>query len=75
MKSNPIVIVLGQTNSIIYEIFFKALKSKKYRSPILVVTCKNIFLKKMKKFNFNEKIKIHDFLNLNKKLLSKKKIN
>ena len=75
MKSNPIVIVLGQTNSIIYEIFFKALKSKKYRSPILVVTCKNIFLKKMKKFNFNEKIKIHDFLNLNKNLLLKKKIN
>ena len=37
MKSKPIIIIAGQPNSIFFEIFFKAIKYKKYKSPIILI--------------------------------------
>ena len=42
MKNKPIIIVNGEPNSIFLEIFFKALKFKKYNSPILLISSLNL---------------------------------
>ena len=38
MKNKPILIVSGEPNSIFLEIFFKSLKNKKYKSPIILIS-------------------------------------
>ncbi len=58
MKSNPIVIVAGEPNSIFFEIFFKALKKKKFKSPIILICNNKLLMQQMKLFNFNKKLKI-----------------
>ena len=60
MKNKPILI----------EIFFKSIKKKTYKSPIILICCKKNLIAQMKKFNFNKKIRL-----LNEKQLNKKKIN
>ena len=63
MKYKPILIVAGDPNSIFLEIFFKSVKYKKFKSPIVLICSKNLLLKNMKKFKFKKKIKL---LNLEK---------
>jgi 4-hydroxy-L-threonine phosphate dehydrogenase PdxA len=63
MKNNPIILVAGEPNSVFLEIFFKAIKYKKYKSPLILICCKKIFLNQMKKNKFKKKINI---LNLRK---------
>lgn len=75
MKYKPILIVAGEPNSVFLEIFFKALKYKKYKSPIILIASKKLLLLQMKKLNF--KININ-FLNpaiLNSYHLTNKSIN
>ena len=38
MNSKPIIIVNGEPNSIFLEIFFKALKYKKFKSQIILIS-------------------------------------
>ena len=38
MKNKPIIIVAGDPKSIFFEIFFKALKSEKFKSPLILIT-------------------------------------
>ena len=60
MKSNPIIIVAGEPNSIFLEIFFKIYKSnflKNYKFPLLLIASKSLVLKQMKMLKFNIKIK------------------
>ena len=54
----PIVIVSGDPNSIFYEIFFKTFKKVKFKSPIILITCKNKFFKEVKNYKFDQKINI-----------------
>ena len=41
MKSKPIIIVAGEPNSIFFEIFFKSIRLKKYKSPLILICCVN----------------------------------
>ena len=50
MKNNgPILIVPGSPRSVFYEIFFKALKEKKFKTPIIIIGNKKDFLISSKK--------------------------
>ena len=57
MKSNHIIVVSGEPKSIFLEIFFRALKHKKYKSPIILICNKNFLIPYIKKINFKKKIK------------------
>ena len=70
MNSKPILIVAGEPNSIFLEIFFKALKQKKFQSPIIIIVSQKLLIKQMQKLSFNFKInsvnqKYKDFKDLN----------
>ena len=75
MKIKPIIIINGEPNSIFIEIFFKALKFKKYKSPIILISSFKLIKFYMKKFKFKKRIKlinVDDIINLN---LDNKSIN
>ena len=74
MKIKPIIIVSGEPNSIFYEIFFKSLKEKKFKSPLLLITSFKLFKIQMKKFKFKGEINLLKIKNFNK-LRIKKNIN
>ena len=71
MKIKPIIIVSGEPNSIFYEIFFKSLKKKKFKSPLLLITSVELFKKQMKKFRFKAEINLIKNKNLNKLKIKK----
>ena len=58
MKYNPIIVIAGEPNSVFVEIFIKTLKKKVFKSPIILICSKKIFLKQSKalnlKLNINE---------------------
>jgi 4-hydroxythreonine-4-phosphate dehydrogenase len=56
MDKEPIIIVGGEPNSVFSEIFFKSLKTKKYKSPIIVIISKKLLQEQMKKLGFTFKI-------------------
>ena len=58
MSFKPIIIVPGEPNSIFFEIFFKSLAYKKIKSPIILISSKDLLEREMKKFNFNYKIRL-----------------
>ena len=58
MKFKPIIIVAGEPNSIFFEIFFKSIKFKKYRSPLIIICSKKLLINQMKKFKFKREIKL-----------------
>ena len=60
MSSSPILIVSGEPNSVFLEIFFKVLKLKKIKSPLILISSKNILELQMKKLKFKKKIKYLD---------------
>ena len=55
---SPILIISGQSKSIFFEIFFKSIKLKKSKSPIILISSKKLLLQNMRKFNFKKKNKI-----------------
>ena len=58
MNYSPILVVSGEPNSIFLEIFFKVLKLKNIRSPIILISSENILKLQMKKLKFKKKNKI-----------------
>tara|TARA_Y100000591_G_C21799775_1_gene681409 strand:+ start:597 stop:1565 length:969 start_codon:yes stop_codon:yes gene_type:complete len=66
----PILIVPGEPNSIFFEIFFKNLKYKKFKSPIILIGSIRLLKLQMKKLNFNKKI-----IEVNLNTINKKKLN
>jgi len=58
MKNNFIIVVAGEPKSIFLEVFFKAIKYKKYKSPIILICNKKILTNHMKKNNFTRKLNI-----------------
>ena len=75
MNYSPILIVGGEPNSIFLEIFFKTLKFKKIKSPLILITSEEILKKQMKKFNFKKKIKLLDYKNFQNEKLDNGSIN
>ena len=70
MNYRPIVIVAGEPNSIFFEIFFKALKTQKFKSPIILVASLNLLKLQMNKLGLKKKIKL-----INLSLLKNLKLN
>ncbi len=63
MSSSPILIVPGEKKSIFFEIFFKSLKSKLFKSPLILVCDKKSLNKETKKYRFKkfiEEIKLDE---------------
>ena len=75
----PILIVAGDPHSVFLEIFFKTLKKKKFKNPIILIVNKKILSNQLRllKFNFkinelNKNLKLHEikkhyinFINVN----------
>jgi 4-hydroxythreonine-4-phosphate dehydrogenase len=75
VKNKPILIVAGEPYSIFFEIFFKSIKNKIYKSPLILICCKKNFITQKKKFNFNKKIRLLDHKKLDKFKIDNNKIN
>jgi 4-hydroxythreonine-4-phosphate dehydrogenase len=75
MNYKPIIIVAGEPNSIFLEIFFKALKYKKYKSPIILICSLKILNLQMKSFKINKKINILEISKLKNYNLNNRAIN
>ena len=75
MNYKPIIIVGGEPNSIFFEIFFKALKTEKFKSPIILIASIDILKLQMKKLRFNRKIKLLTLPELKKTKLNNRSIN
>ena len=58
MKNKPIIILNGEPNSVFLEIFFKSLKNKNYKSPIILVSSYELIKFYMKKLKFSKKINV-----------------
>jgi len=75
MNYKPIIIVHGEPNSIFLEIFFKSLKYKNFKNPLVLICSYKILKFQMKKLRFKMGIKIINPLLLNEIKLNNKMIN
>ena len=75
MKNKPIIIVSGEPKSIFLEIFFKALKIKKYKSPIILISSLKLIKNQMKILNIKKNINVINFNNLSNIKKNKNFIN
>ena len=75
MKNKPIIIVNGEPNSIFLEIFFKAIKYNKFKSPLILISSLKILKLQMKKLNFKININMIDHKNFKKNIIDKNSIN
>ena len=75
MNFSPIIMVAGEPNSIFFEILFKIYKTKKIKSPLILIGSFELLKLQMKKLKFNKKIKIINFKNIKKYQLNNKSIN
>ena len=75
MNFKPILIVHGEPNSIFLEIFFKTIRYKKFKSPLVLIGSYKILKFQMKKLKFKMDVKIIDPSLLNKIKFNNKTIN
>ncbi len=75
MAYKPILIVAGEPNSIFSEIFFKSIRYKKYKSPIIIIASKKLIELQMRKLKVNKKIRQIDFLDIENYNFDNRKIN
>ena len=75
MSFKPILLVGGEPNSIFLEIFFKSLKKKNYKSPLILIASKKVLELQMKKLKFYKKIKLLNYKTLDKSKLDNQSIN
>jgi len=75
MNYSPILIVSGEPNSIFLEIFFKTIKIKKIKSPLILISSENILKKQMKKLKFKMKINLINYKDFDSDKLNNKSIN
>tara|TARA_B100001175_G_C19474306_1_gene623422 strand:+ start:56 stop:1036 length:981 start_codon:yes stop_codon:yes gene_type:complete len=78
VKNNPILIVLGEPNSIFSEILFKIYKKKiiqKFNRPIIVIGSEKLLQSQMKYLNYSIKIKKINSVNIKNLSINNKFIN
>jgi 4-hydroxythreonine-4-phosphate dehydrogenase len=75
MINEPIIIVAGEPNSIFLEIFFKCIKTQKYKSPLILIASKKLLKQQMKKLGFFFEINTIDKNFTEFKKLNNAKIN
>ena len=75
MNYKPILIVAGEPNSIVLEIFFKSIRANQYKSPLIIIVSKKLLEQQMQKLGFFFEINTisKNFKRFN--LLNNKKIN
>ena len=73
--SKPIIIVTGDLDSVFFEIFFKSLKTKKFKSPIILICNTKYYESQKKKFNFRKNHKNYTLKEIFKTKLSNQIIN
>ena len=70
MNYKPIIIVPGEPNSVFLEIFFKTIRIKKFKNPIILICSEKLLIMQMKKLKFNFKVNLvnkhNSFLKLKK---------
>ena len=74
MKIKPILIVAGEPNSIFVEILVRSLIKKKFKSPILLIISKKIFLSQIRKLKLKIPIEIINENNLGNLILDNQKL-
>ena len=75
MNYSPILISNGEPNSVFLEIYFKILKSKKIKSPLILISSEKLLKLQMKKLKFKKKIRNLDFSKLDQYKLNNSSIN
>jgi len=75
MNYKPIILVAGEPNSIFFEILFKLLKTKRIRSPLILIASNKILSLQMKKLNFKINIRLLDIKKINDYKLDNSSIN
>ena len=75
MSYKPIIVVAGEPNSIFFEIFFKALKKKKIKSPIILIASFKLLKLQMKKLGFKKAIKLVTLADLKRTKLNNTSVN
>ena len=75
MNYKPIIIVAGEPNSVFFEIFFKSISKKKFKSPIILIGSCNLLRLQMKKLRFNKKINLLNIENIKSYNLDNTSIN
>ena len=75
MKNKPILLISGEPHSIFLEIFFKAVKNRNYKSPLILISSLKLVKFQMKKFGFKRKINLINQNDLSKIKLNNKSIN
>jgi len=75
MNFKPILIVHGEPNSVFLEIFFKSLRYKAFKSPLILICSQKILKFQMKKLKFKMGIKILNLSSLNEIKINNKTIN
>ncbi len=75
MSYNPILIVHGEPNSIFFEIFFKSIRSKKFKSPLILICSHKLLKFQMKVLKFKKKINIIKVSDLKIKKINNNAIN
>ncbi len=75
MKTKPIIIVAGEPKSIFFEIFLKAVKTQKFKSPIILIGSYNILRRNMIKLKFYKKVKFLNIQNIEDYKLNNRTIN
>jgi 4-hydroxythreonine-4-phosphate dehydrogenase len=75
MINEPIIIVAGEPNSIFLEIFFKSIKTQKYKSPLILIASKKLLKQQMKELGFFFEINTIDKNFTEFKKLNNAKIN
>ena len=75
MHYKPILIVSGEPNSIFFEIFFKTLEKKKFKSSLILIGSIKLLKLQMKELNYNIKINQISANSLTKSKFNNKLIN
>ena len=75
MSYKPIIVVAGEPNSIFFEIFLKALKKKKIKSPIILIASYKLLKLQMRKLGFKRLIRLVTLSDLKRIKLDNKSIN
>ena len=75
MNYSPILIVSGEPNSIFLELYFKIIKTKKIKSPLILISSEKLLRLQMKKLKFKKKIRTLEFSKIDQYKLSNSSIN
>ena len=75
MNYSPILIVSGEPNSVFLEIFFKILKKKNIKNPLILISSEKLLKLQMQKLKFKKNIKLLNLSKLDQYKLDNKSIN